>query len=133
MRTSQNRWFGALALVFAASAFALDLKVHSLGDRRGKLAQLAPHDAAVPFGAEFPFAVVIFPGRLGRERKDGVAEVVPGVSNFGVSAEEANGSDAVLTHALFLHFCPVLLKMKGPAPKDEGRFSWGCREPGVRR
>jgi hypothetical protein len=42
---------GAVALVFAASEFALDLKVHAPGERRGKFAELAPHDAAVPFGA----------------------------------------------------------------------------------
>ena len=50
----------------------------------------------MPFGAGLPFAVVIFPGRLGRERKDGVAGVVPGVSNFGVSAEDFRGELAAI-------------------------------------
>lgn len=87
---------GALALVFAASEFALDLKVHSLDERRGKLAELAPHDAAVPFGAGLPLALVVLPGSFGRERKDGVAGVVPGVSNFGVSAEDFRGELAAI-------------------------------------
>jgi hypothetical protein len=41
--------------------------VHPLGEGRCKLAKLAPHGAAVPFGAGLPRAFVIFPGRLGRE------------------------------------------------------------------
>ena len=62
------------------------------------LGQLAPDDAAVPFGVVDVLAgLLVLVRALGGKREDGEVRVVGGVGG-GVLAEESDERDAVLIH-----------------------------------
>ena len=55
-------------LVLAIAQFALDLNVCAFFQRAGKLGELAPYRAAMPFGARVVATLRVFPGVVCRDR-----------------------------------------------------------------
>src|SRR5947209_3368229 len=58
----------AVLVVFARSQCALHQKVGTLDERLGIFAEFAERHDAVPFGTALPFALVVPPRLLGRDR-----------------------------------------------------------------
>src|SRR5258708_34424911 len=86
-----------LAVVFPAAQLAFHLNMCALGERLGKLRELAEDDATMPFGVRDVFAILLI-GGLGCERKSGDAEIRVVGASFWVAAEEADEGYFVLVH-----------------------------------
>src|SRR6266404_4060134 len=75
--------------------------MRALLERAGKLAELSPHDDAVPFGVRDVLArLLVLVGTLGGERQDGVGRLVLGGSRFRVFAGKADERNSVLVHTI---------------------------------
>src|SRR5271157_2722147 len=97
-----------LALVLPAAQFAFHLDMCALGERLGKLRELAEDDATVPFGVRDVLAILLV-GGLGCQRKSGDAEIRVVGASFWVAAEEADEGYFVLVHdCLRLLNLPIL-------------------------
>ncbi len=88
---------GLLALVLPAAQLAFDLDMRALGERLGKLRELAEDNATVPFGVRDVIAILLI-GGLGCQRKSGEAEVRAVGASFWVAAETADEGYFVLVH-----------------------------------
>src|SRR6266852_3405161 len=85
--------------VLAATQFAFDKQMRALLQRVGELAELSPHDDAVPLGVRDVLArLLVLVGILGGEREDSVGRLVGGGSRFRVLAGKAPKRNSVLEH-----------------------------------
>src|ERR1700761_5958782 len=109
--------------VFASLELAFDLNVSAFGQPGRVLADIVECDAAVPRGLRFVLArFTILPATFGRERQNGELSLIPGVTNFGILAEESNKHYAIAIHLRFSSSCSRDLL---GAPKSERNRSQG--------
>src|SRR6266849_427684 len=87
--------------VLAATQFAFDKQMRALLQRVGELAELSPHDDAVPLGVRDVLArLLVLVGALGGKREDSVGRLVLGGSRFRVLAGKAHERNSVLVHTI---------------------------------
>ena len=108
--------------------------MRALGERLGKLRELAEDNATVPFGVRDVLAILLI-GGLGCQRESGQAAIVVS-ANFCIAAEKAYEGHFVLVHdCLRLLNFPILIGSHRAEPSEWARLPRpkGCILGGARK